>query len=150
MVPWGLWIGILVHFAWAVLILIGPADAKPVTALHHMSELLPNHLVRASALLLVSGLALYGVLMGRRRITTCGVSWEPGFWVLLPQQCILIMSATGSVVAICQKKFPDGYPSPGLFIAEDQVSNIVIALLHTLNIVELHLPRIWVKFGGRK
>ena len=141
-VPWGLWLVIIHHAVWAVILMIEPANAKPVTALHHMSELIPSHFFCGVVLLCVSAMAWWAVHHEKSEKTLFGV-FPLSLAMLVPQQLILVLSATGSVFAICAQQFPDGYPSPWNFILKDQSVNILIAILHTLNLVEVHFPVAW-------
>ena len=137
--PWGLIAGIVLHGLWGVMILLEPANAKPVTPLAHLNDAIPNHLIRAF------------ILIGVTVSAWVGLYYEDsmaGLWCLLPQQAVLTFSALGGIEAVCKQQYPDGYQAPWHFILADQSVHMVVAVLHTLNILEVHAPFFWGKVSS--
>lgn len=56
--------------------------------------------------------------------------------MVLPQQFILIMSANGAINAIINSQFADGVIRPQAFIFCDQLPSILVAIFHTISILQ--------------
>ena len=119
------------HVWWAAMLWLD-ARAGDVTALATMQRLLGSRVLEIAVLILVS-LAAILALFWRR----------PGagrLLLLLPQQFLLVVSACGAVGAMASRSFPDGVERSFAFIAADQGSHIMMALLHTFVI-----SRLWTR-----
>ena len=53
-----------------------------------------------------------------------------GMLLLLPQQTILVISASGALRAAVQGHYADGVARPGAFILADQLPVVVLMLCH--------------------
>ena len=124
---WIIWYAVLLHTMWGCLLLV---SGRPygATALH-IFALLPRD-VMAAVLFLASGLAAWGV--ARRQ-----PSWRT-LAALLPQQTILTVSACAAIVAVVVAQYGDGVARPRLFILADQAPAILVVILHTAAVVDLH------------
>jgi len=60
-------------------------------------------------------------------------------WLMSPQQAILTVAALGSLVAIVQGQYPDGYTpaDPHVFIAVDQIIYPILALAHCMELYRI-------------
>jgi len=125
--PWIIWYAVLLHTLWACLLLVcqNPYGA---TALHVYSPL-PRQLM-AGGLLTASVLAAWAIT--RRR-----PSWQT-LAALLPQQAILTASAYAAAAAVVTAHYGDGVIRPRSFILADQAPVILIFVLHTASVVEMH------------
>ena len=115
---------ICLHLIWAVL-LIGDHAVKKITAVAAFTVYV-YYPWGAIAFWLVAVLAIVGLL-------------TPGRWgvvLMLPQQCMLFLSAGGALAAMWAAHFPDGYVASRAFIAADQSPAVLIAILHTWAIVQ--------------
>jgi hypothetical protein len=124
MPPRGLWIvayAITLHLTWGVLLLISDAPAR-VTAVHVLAMLLGPQLLAVA--LLGVGLAAW-LAVARDR------AGHLEFFLILPQQVTLMLSAGGAVLAMWTGHFADGEPRPHAFILADQAPAVLAALLHT-------------------
>lgn len=123
---WIIWYAVALHATWGGL-LLSSASVMNITAVHHLSLVIPNRWLLAVAMIVIAlsaGLALAFRPMLRSLV------------LVLPQQMFLMISAVGAVVAISKSQFADGVLRPWQFIATDQVPAILAAVLHTLALVE--------------
>lgn len=131
--PWVIWYAILLHYWWAFMLSVSAAPLG-VTALHSARMFLFNGTITAVIMFLVATMALISLVLSFR-----------GWWnlgMLLPQQILLVFSAVGAVGAIASGHFPTGTDSfPWEFISADQAPAILVALLHTAAIIDLHSRR---------
>jgi len=125
--PWIIWYAVLLHTLWACLLL---ASKRPygATALHVYTPL--PRLLMAGVLLIASALAAWAVT--RRR-----PSWQT-LAALLPQQAILTVSAYAAIAAVVTAHYGDGVIRPRLFILADQAPVILVFVLHTAAVIEMH------------
>jgi hypothetical protein len=61
------------------------------------------------------------------------------FWAFLPQQMLLFVIAGNAVFAIIQGHYSSGTVLPRSFIFVDQLSKLLLTLLHPLGILSMHL-----------
>lgn len=57
-----------------------------------------------------------------------------GFFFLLPQQTVLLLSAIGALGAMISGTFADGIVRSSAFLVADQAPVVVAAVLHTISI----------------
>lgn len=114
----------LLHMAWAGLIHLNSAAiwATPVNALYGVFK---ADIVLIVALIISSALALASLFIN--------LPWTAV--LLMPQQCLLLISATGVIAAIWYSQYSDGVVRPWEFIASDQIHIVMKALFHTIAIV---------------
>lgn len=120
-------VAIALHGVWAVGLLIDPS-AHYATAVHALMLLTKHTMVAALILLVVASSA------------SLGIGWRRNVWVfpahtvrailILPQQCLLIMSSIGALSAMLASSFVDGVIRPLWFIVVDQVPVILITIGH--------------------
>ncbi len=118
-------VAVTLHVIWAVGLIADPRSHY-ATAVHAIMLISDDTNVAAAILLCVAWLA------------TLGIFWHTGVGgvssrviktlLFLPQQCVLIMSATGASGAILSSSFADGIVRPMWFIVVDQVPIILIML----------------------
>lgn len=127
---------ITLHLWWAGL-LFADKSALGATGVHAIaqylgsSDLLPT-IIGGAALM-----ALWGLF----------ATTSP-FWIvvwLLPQQVLLVASASGAIEAMWLAQFADGVLRPRAFIAADQMYSVLAAVGHTIAII-VHTVRI-VRLG---
>lgn len=121
---------VALHFTWSALIMFDDS-ALNATALHALFHWIKPAWLLSYILLSAASMALFS-LMTRS-------PWAVLF--LLPQQVLLIMSASGAVDAIWLAQFADGEIRPRAFIAADQIYSIIAATGHTFAIIQ-HTLRI--------
>lgn len=126
-----IWCAIALHTLWGCLLLIS-GEALGATALHGFADL--PRLLTAAILFAVAGLAAVATL----RVTMRGPRVLT-LVLLLPQQAVLTVSATSSVMAVIHGRYADGVPRPWYFILADQAPVILTMALHTIAVVQLHL-----------
>ena len=128
--PWIIWYAVLLHTLWACLLL---ASTRPygATALHVYGPV--PRLLMAGALLAASVLAAWAV-------TRHQPSWQT-LAALLPQQAILTVSAYAALAAVAAAHYGDGVIRPRAFILADQAPVILVFVLHTAAVVEMHARR---------
>jgi hypothetical protein len=125
--PWIIWYAVLLHTLWACLLL---ASQKPygATALHAYSPV-PR--------LLMAGILLTASVLAAWAITRRQPSWQT-LAALLPQQAILTVSAYAAAAAVVAAHYGDGVIRPRPFILADQAPVILVFVLHTVAVVEMH------------
>lgn len=127
---WIIWYAVLLHTFWGVLLLLSPAPYG-ATALH-IYRMVPRALM-AALLFLASALAAWAVTRRRASMGTLAA--------LLPQQTLLTLSALSALAAVIASHYADGVPRPRLFILADQAPALIVFLLHTAAIIEMHARR---------
>ncbi len=122
---------VALHTAWAA---CGWADVSAFngTALHGIFNVFGS--TTPLACLTAAGLAMASLI---------GVSRNPvhGFMLMMPQQCLLLLSAISAVVAIGDSQFADGIIRSRAFIASDQLPAVLGAALHTVAMVRYALNK---------
>jgi hypothetical protein len=127
---WIIWYAVLLHTAWGCLLLLSPAPYG-ATALHVYHNL-PTNLM-AAVFFLASALAAWAVTRRQPSLRTLAA--------LLPQQALLTLSAYSAAVAVLTARYADGVPRPRLFILADQAPAILILVLHTVAVIDMHARR---------
>lgn len=115
------------HTAWAFIILWDIA-AVGATALDGPHEVFRSGLLLSGVLLSAATLALAGPFFPFPQSMMC----------LLPQQALLLMSASGVLAAVTAGAFADGVLRPRAFILADQLHIALAAMGHAWVIVTLH------------
>jgi len=64
-----------------------------------------------------------------------------GFCIMMPQQCMLFLSAAAALLAVDAGQFADGVVRSRAFILADQLPAILAATAHTMTMVRLALDR---------
>lgn len=121
---------IALHLVWAVIISVDQAalGATAVDALH-------RHIQSVPALIAVLVIAAFLAAIGLFTTTP---------WIvllLIPQQVLLMMSASGAVEAIWLAQYADGVVRPRAFLAADQIYSVLAAVCHTIAIAA-HATRV--------
>lgn len=129
---------IALHLWWVLMILIDQS-ALNATGLASLHQYVSSPLFLATIL----GLS---ALMAVAALFVRTPPWI--LMLLLPQQIILMMSATGAVEAMWLAQFADGVIRPRAFIAADQMYSVLAAIGHTTAIIA-HAVRRWVPGNGR-
>lgn len=132
-------VAIGLHLVWAVGLAIDPA-AHNATALHALLLITSNAIVASAILTTIACLASLG----------CAWHWGGVYsipsriWralLILPQQCILIMSSIGALNAMLIATFADGVVRPRWFIIVDQVPVILITVGHVTALAHIARTR---------
>ena len=119
-----IWYASLLHILWGIII-IASSGVPAATPLHMLNLLVPGHVMLASLLFTVASLALLGIHRPKR------------WWLLVPQQTILVCSAIAGLFAAVSGAYADGITRPHLFIFADQLPIILAAPFYTLGILRL-------------
>lgn len=132
---WIILYAVLLHMAWGIALLVDVSAAN-ITALNGISKILGT-----------SGLGILSLLVAVSAAVSTLLTDRPlGLVLVLPQQMLLVLSASSALEAIISGHFPDGVFRPAAFIFCDQLPAILIVILHTGAILELHARELW-KFG---
>ena len=126
--PWIIWYAIVLHLAWAVMLLIN-GDALGATSTHYFHDW--NRFAVSGFFFAVAGLAAWATTRKTMSMRT--------LLALLPQQLILMISAYCAFMAVWHSSYGDGVIRPTLFILADQLPVILTMVVHTITIVEMHL-----------
>ena len=126
-VPWIVWAAIFLHVTWGVLLLIDDQAANCTPIAHSLSWVQSPGLL-ASIYFAASGLALLGA--------TVDIGFMPALICILPQQFVLMFSSVGAMLAIYNSQFPDLVVRSRSFIAADQSIEIIVAIFHTISVVD--------------
>jgi hypothetical protein len=115
---------ITLHLFWSVLIYFDEStmDATAVAALHSW---LPNQVALSFVVAAAALCAIVGLFTRTPLIVL----------FLIPQQLVLMASASGAIEAIWLSQFADGVVRSRAFLAADQCYSILAALGHTIAIV---------------
>jgi hypothetical protein len=125
-----IWCAVALHVLWGCLLLID-GDVLGATSISAFSDVPP--MLMAAVFFAVAVMAAVGVT--RRRGTWLSLA------MLVPQQAILSVSAVSAIVAVLYSRYGDGVERPWHFILADQAPVILTVVLHTIAVVQLHLPR---------
>lgn len=126
---------IALHFVWAFLLIYDPGtvNATPVHALYRIFAGLsyyPDNFL-AGICFFCSALATLGLATSRPWLVV----------LLIPQQVLLLMSATGAFEAMWLSQFADGVFRSRGFIIADQIPAVIAAVGHTVAII-FHWTRV--------
>ena len=135
---WIMWLAVLTHLLWGVLLLNNGEVVTGITAIHHTMELGFSVTGLGLSYLVIAGLAALGLRTEMK-----------GYFAIvcvLPQQFFLVYSAIGAVQAIWHSSFADGVMRPRAFIAADQAPVIFLAILHTCAFTEGYIRRLSQSF----
>ena len=126
--PMIIWFGLLLYSTWGVLLWWEPS-IRHITALYlfpHKTWVLSGLLLGACACTLR---ALYTPAQ-RLRIL-----------LMLPQQCLMVLSALGAMHAAWAGQYGDGVLHPRLFILADQWSLVLLVGVHTWAVFAIGDPQ---------
>lgn len=115
---------VILHIFWAVLVALDPS-AIGATPVHALYRIIGDTNLLSVALAAVAVMAVIGIYM-RAPIVV---------WFLMPQQFLLLMSASGAISAIWIAQFADGVVRPRAFIAADQIHIVFAAVGHTIAVI---------------
>lgn len=118
------------HVAWSVLLGINPA-AGHATPVQPVTDVCGGRYGAIAALGVTSALAL-GAAWQHRRLQDR--SWLRAL-ALVPQQFLLLVSATGGITAAVLGHYADGTVRPWPFILGDQLPVVLVAVLYTTAIL---------------
>lgn len=124
-----IWCAVALHLLWGCLLLIDD-QALGATSISAFAGI--PRLVIAVLFFTVAAMATAGLI--RRRRTWLSLA------MLLPQQAVLSVSAVSAIVAVIYSRYGDGVERPWHFILADQAPMILTVVLHTIAVVQLHLP----------
>lgn len=125
---------IAVHIAWGVALLVDPAAAPAVIliGLHWMISYGVDGPGLGVALLLAAGLALLGLLLGRR------LSNLKALALLMPQFALLVAALISDSQSVFTGVLPDGREVDRVLLFTALWPTMIAAVLHSVAIVERH------------
>jgi hypothetical protein len=119
----------LLH-AFEGLVLLNTTSADGSIGLHALLLVFPSRCLLAYFMLASSAAGIYlvghSLLASRREGPT--PPWAA--LLLLPQQWLLLITATGAWIAIANGAYADGVPRSSAFIAADQLPRAMFSVLH--------------------
>ena len=117
------------HLVWAVGLIADRSSAN-ATGLHAIMLIAGNHVVAAAILVVVAVLATFAAFLDpvNRALRTM---------MMLPQQCVLVISTVGVFEAMASRSFADGVPRPFWFIVADQVPLATIAMGYVVTLTRV-------------
>lgn len=121
---------VVLHLVWGTCILVDAA-ATNATAVHAVYQYVHPPIALALTFYTVAILAAIGLATKSPWIVL----------LLLPQQLILMMSASGAIDAMWLAQFADGVIRPRSFLIADQLYSVLLAVGHTIAI-SLHAKRL--------
>ena len=123
--PWVLYIAMMQHGIWALLLLVSEngLHTAPMSAFIGLGRW-----GAFAALSVITGMAIVG--------SRYGLSRNTGLLLVLPQQAALVMSAVSVAGLIAGSHYADGVIRPWEFIAADQSGGIILAVMHTGAIID--------------
>lgn len=124
---WILWAATCLHIAWAALLILDPSTSL-VTPLAAIVQPIGRH-PTAAILIISSAMSVVGVLPHERP----GIL---GVGMVLPQQFLLMVSATGSLTAILTGAVPSGSVFPFGQLWAGQIWAIALAVWHSIAILD--------------
>ena len=132
-----IWLAISQHLLWAGCLLYS-AEPLGVTSIHHVSGSIGGRIPAVIVMSVVSIAAAIGLIRNSRTISLL---------CLLPQQFVLMYSAFAACVAIYNSTFADGVVRPREFLVADQFGWVLLAIAHTVAILQIHAPEIFDKWN---
>ena len=129
---WILWAVTLNHLTWVACLFVD-GNVTKVTSVSHVALFLGGRWTSFAGLLVISVAAAAGLLLRNRMLSlSC----------LLPQQFLVLASATAAINSIWSGKFADGVERGSAFLGGDQGIHVWLAILHTVSICEVHLAEL--------
>jgi hypothetical protein len=136
------WVAILLHLTWCVLLLIPSTHAQFSTPVHELVRLVGTQRRAGGLLFFVAAAALCGLAVPPRPAVK--------IFYLLPQQLALGVSAAGSILAMYHSAYADGVARPATFIIADQLAVVLTWMFHTVALMYLYLIHAGrLTIGGR-
>lgn len=127
-----LWMATILHMFWGSMLIVYPDTVKLTTGLAPFS-FAPTAwglaMVMSSTL---AAIALVYEAQGKRVN-----AWT--FWCFLPQQAFLMVSAFSVIYFVSIGHYASGTMLPRLFIFTDQFPKIILAILHPLGVLRMHM-----------
>ena len=122
-----IWAIIGLHLVWAAGLWFEPSTSG-VTGLATIVRMAGGTAAAELVLLVASIMAAIGLLLlhGSARV-----------WSVIPQQILLVLSASGAVHAMINASFADGTLRPRWFLVVDQMPLTLIAVTHVVVVVRL-------------
>ena len=125
---WILWAVTLNHLLWAVCLAVSESVVN-VTSVTHVAHVFGGRWTTCVGLAVISIAAGAGLLLRNRMLSlSC----------LLPQQFLVIASAMSAISSIRSGAFADGVERGSAFLAADQGLHVLLAITHSLSLIELH------------
>jgi hypothetical protein len=125
---------IALHFLWSIILLFDQS-ALNVTAVDALFDVTKWLSLPVAAVSVVTGVAAFLAMAA-----LCS-RWSWTVWLLLPQQILLMISASGAIEAVWISQFSDGVIRSRGFIAADQMHIVLAAIGHTAAII-VHAMRL--------
>lgn len=116
----------MVHYVFAAALLMDSSTVG-ITAVSSVVNLIGSDIGAAGCFLGAASLSILGL----------GASGRAGFFLMAPQQFILIISAGGAINAMVAGHFADGVVRPHWFLIADQSPAVAAAIAHTAALVRI-------------
>lgn len=127
-----LWMATFLHAFWGVALILYPETVKLTTGLAPFS---PSPKIWGLAMFCsatLAAIALVYEVLGKKVN-----AWT--FWCFLPQQAFLMVSACSVLYYVAIGHYASGTLLPRLFIFTDQFPKILLATLHPLGVLRMHM-----------
>lgn len=134
-----LWMTTALHFIIGVGLSLDPR-VSGVTGLRFLAE---NQEDLIGLLFLASAAVAFAALWRDAKIGPN--AWT--FWAFIPQQLLLFVVAAGAIYAVVQGHYASGTVLPRSFIFVDQTPKMLLALLHPLGVLRMHLRILPIEAG---
>lgn len=124
------WVVSIMHLTWGALYLTSD-DLVLTTGLYFFTAFTHNPDVIGLSLIGVATMSIIGI--GSSKVAL----WS------LPQQALLIMASLTALRSAWLGEYPDGIRRSGLFILDDQLPSICLAIIHTLTLIYPVCANLW-------
>src|SRR3990167_5197554 len=116
---WVVWYSLSIHLIWGIMMLSGiKVNATPIS---DIIQLFPDIRVVGWMLLIVAGLAFYGLVNYRYKT-------HISLWFIVPQQALVFVTAKSSLGAVFAGHFADLVERPPEFIFAGELPSIVLVI----------------------
>jgi hypothetical protein len=139
-----LWLATALHFITGVMLIIDPRVSQ-VTGLKVLAGSGEGTRPALVGLLFFASATL-GLVALTRDARHGPSAWT--FWAFMPQQALLFIMTGGAIYAITQGAYSSGTVLPRSFIFVDQLPKLLLAILHPLGVLRMHLSIMPEKVTG--
>lgn len=128
---WIIWYAIALHLIWALALLTDPQAGSATAVSGTVSFWIGSAVLAAFSYIVASALSVVSLVRDQHDMKN--------LLLVLPQQALLMMSATSAYQAMLAGHFADGVARPFWFLVADQSPAVIVATLHTCSILEPYL-----------
>lgn len=130
---WVIWTVTITYIFWGITLIVSNSPTA-TTGISPLLSLFGNTLITGIIFLSIGLISLAALLKRKNKYTLL---------MLLSQQLVLFYGMISSLISIVLGHYSDGYipsVSPHLFIANDQILFIFIAIFHMIALIEIYKP----------